>query len=235
MDAVNERTIPGTFNGTIVGPGAVIEKPGIKGQSLAFPQDAYVDYVTADTTPCIRQADDCTQGVTFAMWLWLEEGMTGKHNFILRSDLDKGDNLGYRVKYLADRNIVKIKVSTYTTVYQDELRIEISKWVHIAFTWHLRDGLRVFANGCTAGHAYKVVKTSLSSIGIFRIGSASTDLGKCTATMKIDDLLVWYKMLTPDQIWLLYVSGCWAVSIFAASSMFWRLTNTPKLGGLIKD
>ena len=69
MDAVNGRTIPGTFSGTIVGPGTVIEKPGIKGQSLTFPGDAYVDYVTADITPCIRQADYCGHGVTFAMWL----------------------------------------------------------------------------------------------------------------------------------------------------------------------
>ena len=67
-----------------------------------------MDYVTADITTCIHQAHYCTHGVTFAMWLWLEEGMTGKHNFILRSDLDNGDNWGYRLKYLANHNIVKI-------------------------------------------------------------------------------------------------------------------------------
>ena len=219
MDAINGRTIPGTFNGTIVGPGIVIEKPGIIGQSLAFPRDAYVDYVTADTTPCIRQADYCNQGVTFAMWLWLEDGMTGKHNFILRSDLDEGDNLGYRVKYLAGRNIVKIKVNTHTAVYQDELRIEIGKWVHIAFTWHPRDGLLVFANGCTVGHAYNVVKTSLFDIGNFRIGSEISQDGKCTALMTIDDILVWYKKLTPNQIWFLYANGWWVVSITWTSSV----------------
>ena len=219
MDAVNERTIPGTFNGTIVGPGAVIEKPGIKGQSMAFPRDAYVDYVTADTTPCSRQADYCYQGVTFAMWLSLEDGMTGKHNFILRSDLDKGDNLGYTVKYLAGRNIVKIKVSTHTTVYQDELRIDIGTWVHIAFTWHPRDGLRVFASGCTSGHAYNVVKTPLFDIGNFRIGSEISQDGKCTALMTIDGILVWYKKLAPDQIWFLYANGWWVVSIIWASSV----------------
>ena len=207
MDAVNGRTIPGTFNGTIVGPGTVIEKPGIKGQSLTFPGDAYVDYVTADITPCIRQADYCGHGVTFAMWLWLEDGMTGNHNIILRSDINRGHSLGYKVKYRADRNVVKLKLGTNTTIYTDELHIDIGKWVHFAFTWHPGDRLQVFANGCTAGHDYNVVKTPLFDIGNFRIGSEIGLGGRCTATMTIDDILVWYKKLAPDQIWFLYVNG----------------------------
>ena len=83
--------------------------------------------------------------------------------------------------------------------------VDTGRWVHIAFTWHPADILRVYSNGCTAGHAFVNISTLHFEEEEFRIGGKGGKWG--TAEMKIDDVLVWYKELTPDQIWFIHEHG----------------------------
>ena len=205
MDEILNRTVPGTFAGVVAGTGYVITTSGIKGQSLSFPRDAYLSYGMGNINTCFHLPDRCPYGVTFSMWLWLYENMTGKANIIFSSDENAFADIGYRIKYIAFNNAVQVKLGTQLIHQRDKIYINTSRWVHIAFTWHRDDILRVYANGCIAGHAFASGSTVRFQNKEIRIGGKGSKT--VTAKMKIDDLLVWYKQLTPDQMWFIYEHG----------------------------
>ena len=139
------------------------------------------------------------------MWLWFYDNMVGMQNAIFSSDTNGADDIGYRVKYKAHANAVLVKLGTKLILQRVEIFVDTGSWVHIAFTWHSADILRVYANGCTAGLALVNQSTLRFEEGEFLVGGTGGRWS--TAEMKIDDLLVWYKELTHAQIWYIFEYG----------------------------
>ena len=205
MDEIFQGTVPGKFAGVIAGTGSISNVSGIKGQSLSFPRDAYLSYGMDNVDTCFHLPEHCLHGVTFSMWLWLHENMVGDNNIILSSDKNIYYDVGYRIKYRASNKAVQVKLGAKMTHQMDEIYVDTGRWVHIAFAWHPDDILRVYANGCIAGHAFVNGSTRAFRREEIRIGGSGAS--RVTAEMKIDDLMVWYKKLKPDQIWFIYEHG----------------------------
>ena len=205
MDKILQGTVPGKFDGVVAGTGNISIASGIKGQSLSIPRDAYLSYGINNINSCFHLPHQCPQGVTFSMWLWLYDNMDGHKNVIFSSDKNVQDDVGYRIKYKASNNAVQVKLGTRLIHQKDEIYVDAGRWIHIAFTWHRDDILRVYANGCIAGHAFVNSSTRGFQNEEIRIGGKGG--GWVTAKMKIDELFVWYKQLTPGQIWFIYEHG----------------------------
>ena len=150
-----EETVPGTFDGKKGSRRNIKAMPGIKGQSLSFPCNAYLNYGKDNTNTCFHLPDHCPQGVTFSTWLWLHRNMIGNENVILSSDRNTHDGVGYRIKYKAQYNVVEVKLGTKLFHQSDDICVDVGRWFHIAFTWHPTNILRVYADGCIAVHAFK--------------------------------------------------------------------------------
>ena len=205
MDRITSGYVLGTFRVKVIGSGTIHSFYGIKSQSLSFPRDAYLNYGKNNVNTCFHLPDHCPQGVTFSVWLWLYDSMAGARNIVLSSDTNGHDDIGYRIKYKAHKNIIQVTLGTKLVYRRAEIYIDTGRWVHIAFTWHPADIMRVYANGCTAGHAFGKSTTIHVVEKEFLIGGKGDGWG--TAEMKIDDLLIWYKELAHDQIWYIFEHG----------------------------
>ena len=191
LDEILQGTVPGKFAGVVGGTGSLSNVSGIKGQSLSFPWDAYLSYGMDNIDTCFHLPEHCLHGVTFSMWLWLQENMVEDNNIILSSDKNIYYDVGYRIEYKEFNKAVQVKLGPRLIHQMDEIYVDTGMWVHIAFTWHPDDILRVYANGCIAGHAFVNGSTRALHREEMRIGGKG---GRwVTAEMKIDDLLVWYK------------------------------------------
>ena len=206
MDKINLQNVIGTFIGKVGGPGVIHQVPGIDGQALSLTHDTYIDYGILHHSTCFHLPENCAHGVTFSMWLWLRNNMTGSNNVIITTNGKRDRQIGYKIKYKADENVLLIKLTTNTTAYSNEIYVVTGKWIHIAFTWYPLEIMQVFVNGCPSLSVFKMERTARFGIDNFIVGSDGIGKAK-TATMTIDELYVWYHKLAHKQIWRLYVVG----------------------------
>ena len=87
------------------------------------------------------------------------------------------------------------------------------QWLHLTFIWKAGEGIRAYLNGCdmdpgnNKGYANSQPRSkNVTAWYPFKVGSGITGFEDADATT-IDELHIWYKTLSPLQIWQIYIQG----------------------------
>ena len=212
MDDIQGSILQGTTTGIVRGGANIV--PGRVGGALHLNGiDQNVNFGPY-TSACYHTFQECPGGVTWAMWLKLE----GQRSSVLILDTGGRDpsSMGYCIWYWSI-GIFQIVIKN-TTHYHllDVKNWELGQWVHLVFSAHPATSAAMYLNGCRVRdrpfrHSLYTRGHDLNRYHPFVIGSDAT--GYNYAVMDIDNLLIWYNILTPNDIWKLYLQGgdfwCW--------------------------
>ena len=125
---------------------------------------------------------------------------------------------GYYVRFISAN---KMKISAKWETDYDYYINKCGKWVcdqwlHLIFTWKAEEGITVYLNGCdmdpngSMGYAYSTPRgTTVTHWYPFRVGSGITEVSNWQDAdgTTIDELYIWQEVLSPMQIWELYIQG----------------------------
>ena len=204
MDGIQGSILLGTINGTINGGADIV--PGRVGGALHLngtdQNVIFGPYISA----CYHTFQECPDGVTWAMWLKLEGGT---FSVILDSGGSFYGATGYTLfKY--DTGSLKFHAKNKTHAHILLLRHwEPGYWVHFVFSVHPITGASMYLNGCrvTDRAFIYMVKPSpfYAKYRPFVLGSYTTNL--YYTAMDIDNLLIWYDILTHEDVLKFYLQG----------------------------
>ena len=125
---------------------------------------------------------------------------------------------GYYVRFTsANKMKISAKWETDYDYYINKRGEWVSdQWLHLIFTWKAGEGITVYLNGCdmdpngSMGYAYSTPRgTTVTHWYPFRVGSGITDVSNWQDAdgTTIDELYIWQEVLSPLQIWELYIQG----------------------------
>ena len=204
MDDIQGSVLQGTITGTVNGGADIV--PGRVGGALHLNGiDQNVNFGPY-TSACYHTFEECPDGVTWAMWLKLEGGT---FSVILDSGGSFSGATGYTLfKY--ETGSLKIQVKTTTHLHILLLRHwEPGYWVHLVFSLHPITGASIYLNGCGVtdrAFVYTVKTSSFNAVyRPFVLGSYTINL--YYTAMDIDNLLIWYDILTSEEVLKLYLQG----------------------------
>ena len=159
---------------------------------------------------CFQSPDMCHTGVTFALWIqrmrnvgFVEEVFLDTGGYYLRS-------IGYVMYQDASGHFY---IAVYDQWFYYGTKVpgwSINQWDYIVWSWDTINGIRIYINGCRlSADSFGSWKGSrpyaVGSYEPFTVGSSSK--GEYNARMKLDDLLIWHRVLDDGQVWQLYVNG----------------------------
>ena len=215
MDVVNGNLLVGPLDGTLLGNARVV--PGMHGHAL------YIDGQTGSRVDygmhkggCFFDPDQCTEGITFSFWLMIHEDQ-GSFDIIFDNGGCWRWSVGYCIVLVTDKNI-EVWVLRRAGYRKHVLpSMPIHQW-HFWVVTYTSDDVNVYINGCNSA-PFSIENVTpraqdLTESAEFHIGDWSG--GGLAPHMTFDELMVWYKVLTVDQIWQLYVQG----------GRVWTITNT---------
>ena len=209
MDVIERNILIGHLNGTLQGDPVIL--PGIRGNALYFdglPGSRVVYGVHNEG--CFFDPHQCDQGITLSIWLALHE-TSSRFQIIFDSGGCNKYGIGFCIYFdgsgLVDF-IVRYKINEYAisvpepTVFQWNL-----------FTATFTNGeFAMFINGCN-WESYCTKSDGsrdddYSQNTTFHMGDAPWhSLPGYTPHVAIDELMIWYRVLTADEVWCFYVQG----------------------------
>ena len=204
MDDIQGSVLQGTITGTVNGGADIV--PGRIGGSLHLNgRDQNVNFGPY-TSACYHTFQECSDGVTWAMWLELEGGT---YSVILDSGGATSGATGYTLFQYVTGSL-KLQAKNTTHVHNLQLQYwEPGYWVHLVFSLHPITGGTIHVNGCGVADkafGYMVRTTNfLAQYSPFALGSYATNW--CYTAMDIDNLLIWYDVLTHEEVLKLYLQG----------------------------
>ena len=206
MDVVIGNTLVFTLNGTLQGSARVV--PGLYDKALYISgiSGARVDY-GVQSGSCFFDPDLCIQGITMSFWLMVHEIQDPQFDIIFDNGGCQGPTIGYCF-YLKLGDIkVSIKHRSGLRVYILPVT-NVNQWHYVTLTYKADDE-NVYVNGCDSApfsFSYGTPRPEpYTSNYEFHLGDWSR--GGFASYVTIDEMMVWYKSLTADQIWQLYVQG----------------------------
>ena len=229
MDAVTGNLLFGSMAGTLLGNARV--EPGMYGNALYIDGQtgSRVDY-GAHKDGCFFDPDQCIEGITFSFWLMIHED-EAVFDIIFDSGGCRAMSVGYCV-ILKTGKTIEVRVLRRAGYRKHVLpSTPIRQW-HSWLVTHTSSDISVYINGCnTVPFAIESDSPRVAAHtedADFHIGDWSG--GGLAPHMTIDELMIWYKVLTVDQIWQLYVQGgmVWNTmmsldgSIFHVTALYWR-------------
>ena len=205
MDDIQGSVLQGTITG-IVGGGANIVASGVGGALHLNGVDQNVNFGQGTST-CFYTFQECPDGVTWAMWLKLEGE---ESSTIIDAGLIHTYAMGYRLRR-SEFGGVRIEARNTTHWHFLNLKYwELGYWVHLAFSLHPTTGGAMYLNGCRVTDSffrYNVITRSEIVPKYFPFVLGSNAWGRDYAAMGIDNLLIWYNILAPENAWKLYLQG----------------------------
>ena len=158
---------------------------------------------------CYHTIEMCPDGVTWAMWLKLEE-RESKH-VILDTGGYFSSAQGYNLVRRTD-GVFRVHYSNATHKHRLSLTYwDLGQWVYLVLVLHpARGASSMYLNGCMVGDialSYSVWPNPapISRYMPFVLGASPHFIDY--STMGIDNLLIWYDMLTLQEAWQLYLQG----------------------------
>ena len=204
MDEAHGKKVLGYFNGTLEGSASLVT--GNRGRALYIDgqQSSHVAYGTY-TEGCFFDLDQCNQGITIAFWLALPE-MPAYATFFQQWRMF-GQYItffGHPCSFVLG---VTSRAGSQLYIYNFKQPVT-SVWNSFIITYFSGD-IKVFVNGCNGepdSSKYSVPDAiSNPADSAFYISNLPNSGDKVHLT--VDELMVWYKVLTEDEIWDLYVQG----------------------------
>ena len=81
-------------------------------------------------------------------------------------------------------------------------------WHHIVFTWKVSTNILLYLNGCLAGTQPGSNPRSQAGTPVdFRVGGNLWGGVVERGNIALDHVLMWYDVITPEEVWQLYVQG----------------------------
>lgn len=205
METIDGNTLIGDINGTVVGGATLVA--GKHGNSLYTDGiTQYVNYGVHDQD-CFANPDMCANGITFSFWVMMLDQIPDFHT-VFDSGSVYADSLGFSFKRESDgKPLARVATSTTTFFYRSDGIWELNQWLHVVFTWSVDDGIQLYFNGCPAsGQVLSWLRMyQFAAYDPFVLGANGQLI--YNAHMKLDHMLIWYEVLTPQEAWHLYVQG----------------------------
>ena len=209
LDIVEGLTVVGSVNGTLVGDGVQIA--GKHNDGLGLRPDAYVD-MELQNEDCIADISLCTNGFTYSLWLFISPGSFGsfEDRHILYSGR-YGEEVMLEIRHNDDFEFIYVLVNIYHENHRIYNAPDIldGRWVHVVFSWSMSSDLNIYINGCKDnqwlfhedGDWERYTYTSEFYIG------RQPEYELTNFHIKVDEINVWYEVLTDEAVWHLYLQG----------------------------
>jgi hypothetical protein len=211
MDEIKDNKIVGLGLTPTVGGGIPSFSPGKDGKAMRMKYPTYLDFGD-QRSRCLGNFDRCSNGWTVAMWLQISN--VDDIGFILSSGGHTPySNTGIALTYHKG-GFMKCILKTSTTEWQAQVVMSLQTWYHVVIAWSPQNGLAVFLNGkftieIKAGTGRS---SSTDSYRTFTIGVPNNIPTNDSADAPyygdgfIDDLIIWEKNLSAEDITNLYYS-----------------------------
>ena len=209
MDTVLGSKLQGSIHGEMMNGARLVE--GQNGKALIMDGTSqYVKLPLGDGHDCLKNPDLCSRGVTVSMWL-MDLGNRDRINIVISSKRCATAAIGFCYGIGQTYFFATVRGGSFTYRYRIP-PLERDTWEHIVIRFHPNEtpNINIYKNGCDTSSYTKDDYDPISALSPrqdnenteFRFSDESYG-----ANMKLDDFLVWYDMIHPDQIWTLYIQG----------------------------
>ena len=212
MDIAIGNVLVGTISGTLNG-GATLET-GVIGQALSTNGNQFVDF-GKHQDECYYNPRVCSIGVTFSLWIY-----TRAPSVIFDTGGLFTEAAGFAIQ-LHDDGVMKISVKSKSFYeYYEVPDWKLYEWTHVVTTWGPGQEIRLYIEGCdvdvTGEKGYYSSRGRTFGISRnlrFLVGRKDTT--NRFSNMNLDELHIWHDILSPIQVWQLYLQG--------GRSAMWRM------------
>ena len=118
---------------------------------------------------------------------------------------------GFSLNYNSNKNRLDFRVKDADTYYFSQPPVSTNFWLHPVFSWQKGSNIRAYINGCPDNTTHNQTRSEAMtdnyplSIGLQWAGNQNT------ADMILDDLNVWYSVLSVNEMRRLYFYGDWVL------------------------
>ena len=159
------------------------------------------------TTECFYAVNLCTSGLSVSLWVKFYTSKTSPQMIL--------DGSGF---YPETRGISIFRTGDGVfgaNVYDDNTEYkawapykDLFHWQHIVFTWIVSTDILLYLNGCPAGtEPRQLPHAPTAQTADFKIGGNLWGAAAERGDIALDHVLMWYDVLTPEEVWQLYVQG----------------------------
>ena len=206
MDVAHLGIVVGYMNGTLNGNAQIA--PGMVNNALYMDDQpgSGVNFGKR-TEGCFFFPDECDQGITISFWekLMLTQP---KVAFLIENGGCRPNAVGFcifmnkKFQFIPKFRLKDTKIVSVFTAPS------FYKW-HLITISHIGRSMTVYVDGCDATPYTSTTRTVLTRQVTenpkFNLGAWS--LASVNVPFAIDELNVWYEVLTTDEIWRLYIQG----------------------------
>ena len=159
------------------------------------------------TAGCFDGVNLCTNGLCVSLWVKFYASKTSPQ-MILDGSCFYPETRGISIFITAD-GLFCANVFDDNTEYKVWAPYEdLFHWQPIVFTWIVSTDVILYLNGCPVGTKYsKLPHAPKTQTADFKIGGnlwgGETERGN----IALDHVLMWYDVLTQDEVWQLYIQG----------------------------
>ena len=210
MDVTNGNEVVGYLDGTLEGGSHL--SGGIHGNALYFDGQMHsrVDYGVY-TVGCFFDPEQCGQGITLSFWLILQE-RTADFDTIINNGACGFNGIGFCFYLFQDHNDNNIGFGTRDRTLSHGYSVPQppdAQWNIFTITF-INGDIKMYINGCdsqphSSGHIVPRPDPYTEDF-TFHLGDWPI-VGGTSPNVALDELMIWYRVLTVDQIWALYMQG----------------------------
>ena len=211
MDVINGNRVLGTMDGTL--EGGVNLGVGLQGKAIYLDGQlgSRVNYgVHTAAEGCFFDPEQCRHGTAFSFWLKLDEVLPAGFSSALDNGGCRPQGIGFclfsfTAAHVDFTAVVRTQAHIYSVPHPP-----VSQWHLFAITY-IRGDIKVYINDCdTKPFATMMIaprKQPYAENAIFYMGDSPVVPAANGPQMAMDELKVWYSVLTAEEIWALYVQG----------------------------
>ena len=206
MDLASDMTtLIGPINGTLWNGASII--PGVTGTAFYTGAGAgYLDIGIHPGSGCLYYPDDCPDGISIALWLKIYELPSQdpfsvvinnggcRLNLIGYCLFVRPDAIGFVARHRIPGSVTRVEI------------VPLHQWYHITVS-HTENHTVIYVNGCPDDTIFSNQWQRISSIlpprGFF---FGCMDVGIRHAHVAMDQMAIWYRALSADDIWKHYVN-----------------------------
>ncbi|XP_070579286.1 polycystin-1-like [Ptychodera flava] len=170
---------------------------------------------------CIEDMMYCDNGLTVAVWVYPSINASSKDTdmYILSRGGHRCSSNGFYFRLNANsstgpQNIFEVGVTVETDKWSFVFAMETNKWSHVAFTWSIMTGLKVYIDGGCVGtdtegtpRPYWEPAEETEPYPDFYVGQANDRFAPTYGMFKVDDLMFWDDLIDIESITSIYYEG----------------------------
>ncbi|MCX6352385.1 MAG: T9SS type A sorting domain-containing protein [Bacteroidetes bacterium] len=185
-------------NGVVSGAALIADRFGITKCAYSF--NGSSDYIVANNSLYYTKS-----AFTVSAWVNIPKSSKGAYGDIIGSWPACGNQFLFRKDYSQGVDIIAINAGNnfgQATIDTSNL----GNWMHLVFTMKLNDSLKLYVNGVEVSKAYSPGSITICS-NLINIGREENKGGSGYFKGAIDDIGIWSRVLTKEEIFTLY-NGC---------------------------